>query len=201
MRMEWRKAVVQYIESEARPVDKFGHQPRLYALACTIGQGIDYDDDVVFASAWLHDIGVFVGHRPDGPEALIHWDHVPYTIRKVRSLLPAWGFPPAKLHAVEEVIRTHQPQDDPVCIEAVVLRDADILEQLGAIGFLRAAAKIGRDTRYPTFTSLLSVIRSAIELLPGKLRLNTSRELAGTRIAASRSLMAAIEAEAGNLLY
>ena len=199
--MEWRPSVVQYIESEARPVDKFGHQPRLYSLACTIGRGIDYDDDVVFASAWLHDIGVFVGHRPDDPEALAHWDHVPYTIHKVRRLLPAWGFPLAKLEAVVEVIRTHQPQDDPVCIEAVIVRDADILEQLGAIGFLRAAAKIGRDARYPTFTSVLPVLRSAIELLPGKLRLSTSRELAGARITASQSLMAAIEAEAGKMLY
>lgn len=199
--MEWRQAVVQYIQSEARPVDKFGHQPRLYALTSIIGQGLAYDDDVVFASAWLHDLGVFIGHRPDDLEALAHWDHVPYTIHKVRSLLPAWGFPAAKLQAVEEVIRTHQPQDDPVCVEAVIVRDADILEQLGAIGFLRTAAKIGRDTRYPTFTSALSVIRSSIELLPGKLRLNRSRELAGDRVAMCRTLLAAIETEAGKLLY
>ena len=93
MRMGWRKAVVQYIESEARPVDRFGHQPRLYALACAIGRGIDCDDDVVFASGWLHDIGVLVGHRPDDPEASTHWDHVPYTIHKGPKPAPRVGIP------------------------------------------------------------------------------------------------------------
>ena len=41
----------------------------------------------------------------------------------------------------------------------MILRDADILEQLGAIGILRAAAKIGRDTRYPTFTDAAATLR------------------------------------------
>ncbi len=36
-----------------------------------------------------------------------------------------------------ETIRTRQAENKPVLIEAVLLRDADILEQLGAIGALR----------------------------------------------------------------
>jgi uncharacterized protein len=46
-----RKAVVEYIRVEAQPADKFGHQPRLYALACRIGEGLGFDDDVVFAAS------------------------------------------------------------------------------------------------------------------------------------------------------
>ncbi len=60
----WRERVVAYIRIEAQPEDKFGHQPRLYALAGKIGAGMDYDDDIVFAAAWMHDLGVFLGHRP-----------------------------------------------------------------------------------------------------------------------------------------
>ena len=56
-----------------------------------------------------------------------------------------------KLDDVEEAIRTHQPKDDPEIIEAVLLRDADILEQLGAIGAIRTFAKVGRDTQLPKF--------------------------------------------------
>ena len=77
---DWRKSVVYYIRREAQPEDKFGHQPRLYALAKTIGQDMDYDDDVLFASAWMHDLGVFSGHRPQDIEQLSGWDHVPDTI-------------------------------------------------------------------------------------------------------------------------
>jgi uncharacterized protein len=197
----WRDSVVAYIRSEAQPVDKFGHQPRLYALARQIADGEDCDDDVLFAAAWMHDLGVFLGHRPSNPADLARWDHVPYTIAKSRELLREWRFPALKLAAVAEAIRTHQPQDEAVLAEAVVLRDADILEQLGAVGALRALVKIGRDTRFSTFSEVKPVLERAVEVLPGKLRLPRSRELAKGRVMALRGLLEAIHAEAGELLY
>ena len=100
----WREAVVACIRAEALPVDKFGHQPRLYALAVRLGQGIEFDDDILFAAAWMHDLGVFLGHRPEDPAQLARWDHVPYTIARTRELLAGWGFPPQKLEAVAEAI-------------------------------------------------------------------------------------------------
>ena len=198
---EWRESVVTYIRAEAQPMDKFGHQPRLYALACQVGEGMPFDDDVLFAAAWMHDLGVFLGHRPQDPDQLARWDHVPYTIARTRELLQAWGFPASKIDAVAEVIRTHQPQDEPVTLEAVLLRDADILEQMGAIGALRAVAKIGRDSRYPTFSSVLPVLRRAGEVLPGKLRTKSAQQLAAPRVETLRLLLAAIEEEAGALLH
>ena len=130
----WRDSVVAYIREEARPVDKFGHQPRLYALARRIAEeksteAAPCDDDVLFAAAWMHDLGVFVGHRPSDPAELAAWDHVPYTIATSTEMLRRWGFPEEKLAAVAEAIRTHQPKDEAVSPEAIVLRDADILEQ------------------------------------------------------------------------
>ena len=197
----WREQVVAYIRAEAQPEDKFGHQPRLYALAAQIGAGLGCDDDVVFASAWMHDLGVFLGHRPSDPEQLARWNHVPYTVARSRELLAGWGFPSAKLDAVAEAIRTHQPQDDPGALEAVVLRDADIVEQLGAMGALRALAKIGRDSRFPTFSTVLPVLRRAAEGLPAQLRLESARQLAAPRIELLLALLAAVEEEAGELLY
>lgn len=197
----WRQAVVDYIRAEAQPADKFGHQPRLYALAVAIGAGLAYDDDVVFAAAWMHDLGVFLGHRPADPAELARWNHVPYTISRTRALLPAWGFPEEKLDAVAEVIRTHQPHDAPATLEASLVRDADILEQLGAVGALRALVKVGRDTRYATYSDLIHVLQRAMETLPGKLHFDSARDLAKPRIAALRALLGAIDAEAGALLH
>jgi uncharacterized protein len=197
----WRDAVVDYIRAEALPADKFGHQPRLYALACSIGEEMQYDDDVVFAAAWMHDLGVFLNHRPKDPEALARWDHVPYTIAKMRELLPGWGFPAAKLNAVADAIRTHQPHDHPTQVEGILLRDADILEQLGAVGALRALVKVGRDTRYPTFSSVLQVLRRAADNLPGQLRLTKAKDLAVERVAVLKGLISAIESETGELLF
>ncbi len=197
----WRQSVIDYIRVEAQPVDKFGHQPRLYALATEIGVGLDYDDDVVFAAAWMHDLGVFLNHRPANTVERARWNDVPYTIARARELLPAWGFPPHKLDAVAEAINTHQPHNDPVLIEAIILRDADILEQLGAIGALRAIAKVGRDTRYVTFSDIVPVLQTAADNLPDQLKLTKSRVLAALRVDNLRAFLASIHKEAGNLLF
>ena len=197
----WRERVIEYIRSEALPVEKFGHMPRLYALAVRLGAGMEFDDDVVFAAAWMHDLGVFLGHRPSDPAELARWDHVPFTVARSRELLAGWGFPAEKLDAVAEAIRTHQPNDEPDSTEAILLRDADILEQLGAVGALRALVKIGRDTRLPTYTSVLPVLRKAANELPGKLRLKAARELAAPRAEFLQLLIARIEEEADGMLY
>jgi uncharacterized protein len=199
--VSWREAVVAYIRAEAAPVDKFGHQPRLYALASQIAEGQNCDDDVLFAAAWMHDLGVFVGHRPADPAQLAGWDHVPYTVRESGRLLLQWGFSASKLAAVEEAIRTHRPKDEPVLAEAVVLRDADILEQLGAMGALRALVKVGRDTRFSTFSDVIPILERAHSELPGKLRLAKSRELAQAKVACLGFLLSSIRSEAGELLY
>jgi uncharacterized protein len=200
---DWRNFVIEYIRREAQPPDKFGHQPRLYALACEIAtrEGLSFDDDIVFAAAWMHDLGVFLGHRPSDPQKLAHWDHVPYTIARTRELLTNWGFPAEKLDAVTAAIATHQPHQDPIAIEAVLLRDADILEQLGAVGALRAFAKVGRDTRYESFTSVILWLQHVLTALPPRLRLTQAKLLAASRVRTLQTFLSAVEAEAGNLLH
>ncbi len=144
----YRKAITDYIRANAQPPDKFSHQPRLYALACELAEGRSFDDEVLFAAVWLHDLGVFVGHRPEAPAALAAWDCVAYATAQAPAVLRQCGFPEAKIRAVVEAIRTHQPAGEPATFEATLIRDADILEQLGAVGILREASKLGRDTRF-----------------------------------------------------
>jgi uncharacterized protein len=198
---DWRTSVIEFIRREALPKDKFGHQPRLYALAAQIGkgEGLVYDDDILFAAAWMHDLGVFLGHRPSDPAVLAKWDHVPYTVACTRDLLAGWGFPPEKIEGVLAAIKTHQAHQKPIEVEAVLLRDADILEQLGAIGALRAFVKVGRDTRYQDFSSVLPVLKRSLNDLPPLLHLSHSKLLAKPRVKSLRDFLAAIEAEAGDL--
>lgn len=186
----------EYLAQNANPPHKFGHQPRLYRLAVLIGSGTVFDDDVVYAAAWLHDLGVFIGHRPDDPDLLRSWDHVVYTTGKAPELLTSMGFPAGKIPAVLDVIRTHQPHDDPQTIEGVLVRDADILEQLGAIGILRTASKLGSDDRFRLFADAEKSLRRALAELPGRIRLDATRRLAQPRIAALEAFLAALENEA-----
>ena len=176
-----RKAIVDYVRANARPIDKFSHQPRLYALAKRLGDGMKFDDDVLHAAAWLHDLGVFVGHRPEDPKALATWDNVAYAVKQAPGLLVAFGFPEEKIEAVVEVIANHLPSGTPRSVEAILLRDADMLEQLGAIGILRNVSKVGRDTRFHTFSDALALLRRNAVELPCKLQLPQSRKLAEAR--------------------
>lgn len=194
---DFRAALVDYIRAEAKPVDKFSHQERLYTLTREIGVGQSYDDDVVFAAVWLHDLGVFIGHRPENPDALAAWDCVAYAMQQAPEVLSRLGFPIAKIPAVVEVIRTHQPQEQPTTIEGVIVRDADLLEQLGAVAVLRTVCKIGRDTRFHTFPDALRVLqRNADTLLP-QIRLPAARRLAEPRLAVLTAFLQAARAEGG----
>jgi uncharacterized protein len=189
------------IRREANPVEKYGHQPRLFALAHQIARDLNYDDDVVFAAAWLHDLGVFVGHRPEDPIELARWDHVRYTCERAPQILAEAGFPPEKVPAVLAAIREHQPKDHPTSIESTILRDADILEQLGGIGILRTVCKVGRDTRYATFTDAIETLRKNLQVLPGEIHLENAKRLAEPRIAALKSFLEAVDAEASGNLF
>jgi uncharacterized protein len=197
---DFRLPLEEYVRSQARPVDKLGHQPRLYALTRLVGEGMAYDDDVVFAAAWLHDMGVFIGHRPENLDELRGWDNVSYAMKLAPRILEESGFPTTKVAKVVEAIRTHQPHFEPTTLEGEILRDADVLEQLGAIGILRVVAKVGRDTRYPTFTDAMATIRKSLAELPPMLRLDTAKALARPRIDLLQSFLRELDAEVHDAL-
>jgi uncharacterized protein len=86
-------------------------------------------------------------------------------------------------------------------LEGRILRDADILEQLGAVGVLRTVCKVGRDSRFADFTSVTGSLRQALADLPPKIKLPKTQELARPRIHALTVFLASVDAEAGPLLY
>ena len=195
---QYRRAIADYIRANANPPDKFSHQPRLYELAKQIAQNQPFDDDVLYASAWLHDIGVFIGHRPENQAELAKWDNVAYAVKEAPGLLQRFGFPAQKIPAVIEAVRTHLPSGKPTSFEGILLRDADILEQLGAVGILRTVGKIGRDTRFLTFEDALRVLQRNAEQLPPQLRLDSARALATPRLQILNDFLSAAKGESAS---
>ncbi len=86
-------------------------------------------------------------------------------------------------------------------MEGHLLRDADILEQLGAIGILRAAVKVGRDTRYPNFSSIFPVLNYAVNHLANKTRLIRSKTMAQCKSRDATLISIAVHDEAGDMLH
>lgn len=193
--MTWREELVAYIREEARPVEKFSHQPRLYALAQEIAAGTEADDDVLLAAVYLHDLGVFTGHRPEDLELLAKWDNTVYAMEKSPAVLERIGFPAEKVARVVECIAHHQPQAKPASLEATIIRDADILEQLGAVAVLRTVCKVGRDTRFHVFADAVKSLQKALDTLPAMIRTEKARAMAAPRVEALRGFLQAAEAE------
>jgi uncharacterized protein len=193
----FRQAIADYIRTNAKPPDKFSHQPRLYQLAKRLAEDQPFDDDVLYAAAWMHDLGVFIGYRPEEPAALAAWDHIAYAVKEVPKLLERFGFPAEKIPAVMEAIRTHLPATKPASFEGTLLRDADILEQLGAVGILRTVSKVGRDTRFVRLTDALRVLGRNAEQWPALLQLESARRLAEPRGKILKAFLDAAKTEAG----
>jgi uncharacterized protein len=200
-RPDYRQAISEYIRGEAKPPDKFSHQPRLYRLAVRLAEGQSFDDDVLYAAAWMHDLGVFYGHRPEDRAALAAWDHVAYVIREAPARLREFGFPEEKIPAALEAIRTHLPSGEPTTFEGTLLRDADLLEQLGAIGILRTVSKVGRDTRFVRLGDALASLRRSANELPGKLQLESTHKLARRRLEVLWAFLDAAQAEADGVEF
>ena len=199
--LNFRELIAEYIRQQAKPIEKFGHQPRLYVLTRLIGESQIYDDDVVYAAAWLHDLGVFTGHRPEDLEQLQRWDNTAYAMQQAPGILERLEFPAEKIPAVVEVIRTHQPSAHPTTLEGKILRDADILEQLGSIGILRTVCKVGRDTRFQTFTAAVNSLQNSLNNLPGQLQLESSRKIAESKIRTLRLFLDGTTEESYQALY
>ena len=198
----FRTSIETYIRENALPVDKYSHQPRLYALTLQLAQsaGLAYDDDILHAAVWLHDLGVFEGHRPVDPDALSKWDNVAYACEMIPALLTSWRFPAEKIPAVIDAIRQHVANGRPATPEAILLHDADLLELLGAIGIMRALSKVGRDTRYTTHGSVVKVLESALQL-PDQLLLPAAKLIAEQKVSVLQMFLTALTNETYGISY
>ena len=100
-------------------------------MAEQLGERHGADMDVLHAAALLHDLGRAV---PDSDRP-----HVELSVEIARELLAESGFPEEKREAVLHCIRAHSFSRGvaPESLEAWLLRDADRLDALGAVGIAR----------------------------------------------------------------
>jgi uncharacterized protein len=74
----------------------------------------------------------------------------------------------------------------------VIRREADVVEQLGAAGILRAVAKVRRDTRRPNITAAVATLRRNLETLPSELQFDRAHHPAASRIQILKTFLDAI---------
>lgn len=109
------------------------HVQRVYRLALHIAQQEGADPFIVGVAALLHDLG-----RLTHDETRHHAD---LSVIHARDLLTRYQVPPDKQEAILHAIDAHSFSKglQPRTLEARIVRDADRLDSLGAIGVLRWA--------------------------------------------------------------
>ena len=162
---DWRETVRQFAAQHFRhPAWGYSHSVRDYELAKKLAADdhVALDDDVLFAAAYLHDMAAFAPWDRE-KEGINHSDE---GARVVDTVLGNSGFPPAKVDAVRDAIRTHMFYRKPVGPEAVYLHDADALDWLGAIGVARVMALVDPNGGDPDGPKAVRMLEANLARVP-----------------------------------
>ncbi|MGA2761872.1 MAG: HD domain-containing protein [Spirochaetia bacterium] len=170
-----RKLIQQYAKdlTSGRLESGYEHSFRVYHLTREIGEEESYDDDILHAACFLHDIEMSKGHPRSSAE-------------KAEAILHETGFVPEKIPLVVEAILNHMPGGSPSSMEAKLLYDANLLDSLGAVGFARLSAGAAVWYHYSTMKELLDYVARELSFTKD-LHFEASRALAREKIAFTRA--------------
>jgi uncharacterized protein len=194
-----------YAEAEQRfarstdPAHNWQHVQRVYRMAMKIAEQEGADRLTVGAAALLHDLGRLATDKT-------HPDHSERSARMAAELLRLHAIPAEKHEPILHAIRAHSFSRGllPQTLEAAVLRDADWLDALGAIGIMRWAITTSRregidnyhpidpfaEQRSPDERSfMLDRFFTKLLRLPEAMLTSTGRRLAVQRMAFMRSYL------------
>lgn len=157
------------------------HVQRLLKLIEQIGVGLAYDPQAMVWAVYLHDWGSFPKYsHKNGDHALISKEVVE------KEIFPQVDLPSDVKAKVLEAIEYHDLRDPrPVkSVEALLLREADFLDFLGAIGVAREFARGPKDLQKTT-----QQILKRKELLQGRFTIPLAQKIAEERITRMKAFL------------
>lgn len=172
------------------PIWGYGHCRRVYALARELGrmENLSFDTELLYIAALLHDVGLYKPyvHRKEP-------DHARRSIAVAGQLLRDADFPARDTELILDAIE-HHPPGGPTgsSVEAALLKDAVVLDYLGAVGVSRVIAMVGPEYDVPDLPSAVHNIRGLHESMPKFLLLESSNNLARDRMAEMELFMGAL---------
>ena len=150
------------------------HAERLLRLIEQIGADIPYDTDVMELAAYMHDWGAFPRYVQKGVEHAIRSRQV-----VEEEILPHLDLTATQKENLLEAIELHDYRDmrPTQSNEALLLRDADMLEFLGMIGMARDFARGPRNVE-----TCYKRILSRCNDIQGRLTIPSAQEIARIRL-------------------
>ena len=164
-----RNIILQYSKDmcAGRLARGFDHVNRVYHIAKQLEDV--YDDEVLYAATYLHDIILSEPHQLQSAE-------------KAEAVLHEVGFKPGKIELVKEAILSHIPEGNPSFKEAKMLHDADILDSLGMVGITRLAVGAFFWKGVKTLNNAAGLIEEYKERVKNRLFLKRGKEMAKEKI-------------------
>lgn len=158
----------------------FDHCKRVYELAKKLGK--TYDDEVLHAAAFLHDINI--GKKDHNLKSAA------MAVKIIKNKLPLH-----KIHEVSEAIINHGMSGRPKSPEAILIHDADLLDYLGAIGFIRLSLMAKEWYARTGIYEILTLIRNLKNKIANSLLLNQSKSKAADLLNVMKLLLQQAEEE------
>ena len=189
---KWRETLYRFsTDSLKHPAWGLSHSERDYQIAKALLEesNISYDEEVLFAASFLHDLGGMDAFTVEGV------DHAVRSAQLAEEKLPAMGFPVEKISEVKEIILGHTYYGPvPTSQMALAFRDADILDFLGAMGIARLyGATKDLDPNFSSLTPATSLIRKFYKEMPSKLSLPASSKLLEMKQKESQAFLQALD--------
>lgn len=164
------------------------HVERVIQVAEQIGREEGADLDVLRAAGYLHDIGVPVNKS----------GHYDLGGRLARGILCRLGWSQEEIEPVAHAIEAHSRYGgpEPRTLEARILRDADAIEYVGAIGLARALVRSQEAGEYRgNVAELGALVDQLVERVEGTLYTERGREMLSERIGWLRRFQERLQAE------
>lgn len=142
------KMVAEQATQTVDPAHGFDHVRRVVDTATRIAVAEEADVGVVRAAAWMHDLVTFPKNNPLSRSASA------MSAKAAAGILSGLGLSTDFIGRVGHAIEAHSFSAgiEPVTLEALILRDADRIDALGAIGIARCfsvSGSIGRPLFHP----------------------------------------------------
>ncbi len=163
------------------------HAQRVLKLVAQIDAGLEYDREALTYAVYLHDWGAFPRFRRNGVDHGLRSRQV-----AEQEILPHTALTPAQQRLVLDAIEYH----DYRCVlpvwtqEAILLREADFLDFLGAIGVAREFAW-GSSSMQAAYERILT----RRDLLRERFTIPAAQKIAALRLERMETLLAWLKEE------
>jgi uncharacterized protein len=193
----WRDSVRAFAEAHLQHTawgPAHGMRDYQMTLALARAEGLTVDDDALYAAAYLHDMGGLPPYAKPGV------DHGDRSAQLADSVLRGTGFPMEKLALVQEIMDHHQYYRPPDTLRvAVLFRDADILDFMGAIDVARIISLTTRERPAMDLTHAIQAIQQQMRDMPGRLQSDAAKREGVKRVREMQSFLDALSAETDSL--